>query len=74
MHENDCDGADAVVVGGLEQGPRRRLVQSAQHRAVRHHPLVHLDDAFVQHRGQHDLAVEQIGPRLVADAERVGEA
>ena len=74
VHEDDGDGADAVVVSRLEQGPRRRRIQGAQHGAVRHHPLVHLDDALVEHRGQHDLAVEEVGPRLVADAERVGEA
>ena len=74
MHEDDGDGADAVVVGRLQQGPRRFPIQRAEHRAVRHHALVHLDHAFVEHRGQHDLAVEELGPGLVADAERVGEA
>ena len=74
MHEDDRHGADAVVVSRLEQGPRRRPIQCAEHGAVRHHALVHLDHPLVEHRGQHDLAVEEVGPRLVADAQRIGEA
>ena len=74
VHEDDRHGADAVVESRLEQGPRRRRIQCAEHRAVRHDPLVRLDHPLVEHRGQHDLTVEEVGPRLVADAQRIGEA
>ena len=74
VHEDDRHGADTVVEGRLKQGPRRRRIHCAKHGAVRHHPLVHLDHPLVEHRGQHDLTVEEVGPRLVADTQRIGEA
>ena len=42
--------------------------------AVRTDALVGLDHAAVQQLGQHDLAVEDARPLLVADAQRVAEA
>ena len=74
VHEDDRHGADTVVMGRLQQRPRSRSVDRAEHGAIGHDPLVHLDDPLVQHRGQHDAAVEEVGPRLVADAQRIGEA
>ena len=47
VHEDDGDGAVAVVVGGLELGLGLRLVERALPRPVGPEPLVHLDDRDV---------------------------
>ena len=47
---------------------------AVEHRAVGHDALVDLEHALVEHLGQHDLAREDVGPVLVGDAQRVGEA
>ncbi len=74
MHEDDGHGADAGIEGGLQVAPQRGLIQRLQHLALRADTLVRFDDAFVEQFGQHDVALEQLGPRLVGDAQRVAEA
>ena len=74
MHQHDGERAIARVERRPEPGPRRRRVERAQHLAVGRHPLVDLDDVAVERLGQDDLAREDVGPRLVADAQRVAEA
>ncbi len=38
------------------------------------HPARHLDDPAVQQVGQDDIKGEQVGPILIGDAQRIGEA
>ena len=73
VHEDDRHRADAVVASRLHRRPCRRRIQCAEHGAVRHDPLVHLDDPLVEHRGQLDAPREEVGPGLVADAQRVAK-
>ena len=42
-------------------------------RAVGEHALVDLDDVVIELLGLDDLLGEDVGPRLVADAQRVAE-
>ncbi len=74
MHQHDRRGADAGGEGGGEIGAHARFVGRAQDLALGGDALVDFDDALVERLGQHDLASEQLGPVLVADAQRVGEA
>ena len=50
------------------------FVQRRNDLAVRADPLVDLDDRSYELLGQHDVPREDLGPRLVADAQRVAEA
>ena len=54
--------------------PRGAFVEGDENFARSAHPFVDLDDGIVQHRRQDDVAREDVGPRLVTDAKRVGEA
>ena len=74
MHENDGDGADAVMLGLHKRGAGRVEVEFALDRAIGAHPFVDLDDALVKHVRLDDVARENLRPRLVADAQRVAEA
>ena len=74
VHEDDRRRADAVCIGGLEPAAQRVRVERLEHLAVGAHAFVRLDHALVDRLGQHDAAGEDVGPVLVADAERVGEA
>jgi hypothetical protein len=50
-----------------------REIDGRLDRAVGEHALRHLDDALIEQFGQDDLLGEDVGPRLVGDAQRVAE-
>ena len=60
-------GRDKIGDGGVN-------VERQQHLAVGARRARDLDHAGVEQLGKHDVAGEQAGPMLVADAQRVGEA
>ena len=68
VHEDDGGGTDTGGVRGLQFGAGARLVERRQHIAVWTDALRHLDDAGVKHFRQDDLALEQLGSILIADA------
>ncbi len=74
VHQDDRDGAEAGREGRLEAGPRLVAVERRLDRAVGAHPLLDLDDVAVELLGQHDVAREDVGAVLVADAQRVAQA
>ena len=74
VHEYDRGRTDAVVIGRPQLCPRRVLVQGRQHLALGGEALVDLGDAFVQQFGQDNVALEQLGPVLIGDAQGVCEA
>ena len=74
VHERHGHGADAGGVRGLERTPDTGFVERRDHLPACADPLVHLDDALVEHVRQHDVACEQVRPVLIADAQRVAEA
>ncbi len=74
MHEDDGDGADAVVVGGLQQRAGAFEVERRLDGAVGADALFDLDDALIEHFRQHDLAREQVRAGLIADAQLVAES
>ena len=74
VQQHDGDGAEAFVERRLQARPRGGLVQRPQHGPLDTHPLVDLDDAVVEGFRLDDVALEQLGPRLVADPQGVGVA
>jgi hypothetical protein len=74
VQQHDGHGAEALVEDLLETGASGCLVQRTQHRPLDADPLVDLDHAGVKGLGLDDVAVEQLGPGLVADAQGVGMA
>ena len=73
MHEDDGHGFDAVALRLLDQRLDGRDVEQFLDRAVGADALVDLDDAFVELLGKDDLLGEDVGPRLVGDAQRVAK-
>ena len=73
MHEDDGDGVDALGLGCLERGLRRRLVERHLDRAVGEHPLRHLGNSGIELFGQDDLFREDVRPGLIGDLQRVAE-
>ncbi len=74
VQQHDGAGVDAGGAGMGEVPARGFLVQRLDLLAIDADAAVDLHHLFVQHRGQGDRQVEQPRPRLVADAQRVGEA
>ncbi len=74
VHQHDGDGADAVGEGGTQRITGGGLVERLDLAAIHRDPAADLGDAFVQQFGQAHIEVEQPRPRLVADAQHVGEA
>ena len=74
VHERHGHGADTVRVRGVEGAPDAGFVERHDHLPTRADALVHLDDALVEQVRQHDVTREQVGPVLIADAQRVAEA
>ena len=74
VHEDDGGGADAGRVGSLEPGTGAAQVHRAELVAVGQQALVDLNDPLVQQLRQDDVALEQLRPVLVGDAQRIGEA
>ena len=73
MHEHDGHGIDAVVPGSGERIPQHAAIERRLDGAVGMDALGHLDHPRVKHRRLLDVAREDLGPRLVADLERVAE-
>ena len=73
VHQHDRQRPDARVERRLQPGPRRLQVQRLLHRAVGPHPLVDLDHSVVKRLRQHDLAGEDVRPRLRPDPERIAQ-
>ena len=74
MHEDDGDGVDAVIARLVMLAPRAIEIGHALDGAVGAHPFVDLDDALIELLGKDDLLGEDVGPRLVGDAQRVAKA
>ena len=74
MHEDDGDGVDAVIARTFKLAPHCIEIGHALDSAVGAHPFVDLDDALIKLFGQDDLFGEDIGPGLVADAQRIAKA
>ena len=74
VHEDDGHGADAAVESGLQVALQAGLIERLQQLALRTHALLSLDDPLVEQFGQHDVALEQLGPRLVGDAQGIAKA
>ncbi|MNX61187.1 hypothetical protein D3C86_921140 [compost metagenome] len=74
VHKHDSHCADAAVVGGLHAGAQAGFIQVANEFAIGGHALVGFDDGFIKHFGQHDIAVEQPGPVLIGNPQRIAKA
>ncbi len=74
MQEDDRRRADAGSVSGSKIGFEPRQIERGQHLALGGDALVGLDDALVELLRQDDMALEQLRPVLIADAQRVAEA
>ena len=73
MHEHDRQRVDPGRARVVQCRPRGSLVERNEHLAIDAHPLVNLDHAVIEHCRQHDVPREYLGPRLVADAQRILE-
>ena len=71
VQELDEEAAEQALRAGYADG---FLVQRADQLAVGADPLGNLDHAVVQLPGQDDVPVEDAGPALVGDAQRVAES
>ena len=73
VHEDDRQRVNSVRANRPQSCSCLILVDRAQDLAINADPLVDLDDAFIEHRWQHDVPREDVGPRLVADPQRIAE-
>ena len=73
VHQDDGEGVDALGPDSRQFGSRLRFVERLDDRPIGTDALVDLDHAFVKHGRQDDVARENLGPRLVTDAQRVAE-
>ncbi len=73
VHEDDGHGSDAGVERVAQGRARRLFVERGEDLALGVHALVDLHHPLVEQFRQDDVAVEQPGPVLIADAQRVGE-
>ena len=71
VHEDDRDGASATRARLAQSGSERRRRERFDHRAVGAGALVRLDYLGIQRFRQADVPREDVGPVLVADAQRV---
>ena len=74
MQEHDGDGIDAGIPGPGEPLTYGRFVERLLFTAIGSDTARDLMNLLEEHPGFDDVAVEQLGPGLVADAQRVGEA
>ncbi len=74
VHQDDRDRAIASLISAYKGGTGGLQVERAKHLALGRHPFVYLDDVVVERFGKDDAACEDVGPRLVADPQRVAEA
>ncbi len=73
VQKHDGHGAPPGGAGARQVGTQPRQVERGQHLALRVDALARFQHARVQALGQHDVAREDVGAVLVADAQRVGE-
>ena len=73
VHQHDGERAVAGGIGRLQVRARLRLVERPHHLPAGSHPFLDLHDMLVERLGQDDVARENVGPRLVADPQRVAE-
>ena len=74
MHEDDGGGLEALRARGPQRVARGGKIGRAFDRAIGADALVDLDDAGVELLRLDDIARENVGPGLIADLQRVGEA
>ncbi len=74
MQEGDGDGAITLGRRGLKLRGQGRFVERAHDGAVGSQPLVGLDHAGIERVRPHDVQREEVGPGLIADQHRIGEA
>ena len=73
MHEGDRDTVDTIGLGGAQGRPRRVFVQVFYKTSIGGQPLGHLGHSLIQEFRQPDMQVEQPGPRLIANPQKVPE-
>ncbi len=73
VQEHDRDRGDAVGLRAFERGAGFGEIRLAFDRAVGAHALADLDDALVENLGLDDVSGKNLGPRLIADFQRVAE-
>ena len=74
MHQHDGDSVEALAAQLGESGASGAFVELLQHLAIGADALRDLDHFRGQLFGQHDMACEDLGPRLVADPQRIAKA
>ena len=72
--EDDSHGAQTLGVGLAQCAPRRPQVQRPHDPAGGFEALWYLGDLRIEELGQDNLAREDVGALLVADAQQVGKA
>ena len=73
MHHHNGAGRNTLRTSRLQRLPRAIFVELFDLDAARIDAAANFRDGFVQHRGQLDGQIEQPRPRLVANAQNVGE-
>ena len=74
VHQHDGTGGDALCSDAGKRTTRGGFIQRFDLLAVDADAADDLDHLFVKHGRQRDRQIEQSRPRLIADAQRVGEA
>ncbi|MFO7598087.1 MAG: hypothetical protein R6W92_17310, partial [Desulfocurvibacter africanus] len=74
VDQHDRDGVDPRTPTGLEARPDLIGIELAQDPTVGVDARVDLGDLLVEHAWQHDVAIEQARPVLVADPEGVAKS
>ena len=74
MHEADRNGADTLIITGLERIAKTVLVEGGQHLTLRAHALIHLSYTGIEKLGLFDFQPEEVRPGLVADCKRIAKA
>ena len=74
VQKDDGRRPEALGIGAFEADPGGGQVERRLDRAVGEQALWHLDHPAIEQLGQHDMAGEDVGAVLVADAQLVAEA
>src|SRR5579864_4510612 len=73
VHEHNGAGGNARGAGLGKSLAGAGLVENLDFVAVNANATADLDHTLVEHARKADIEVEEAGPRLVADAKRIGE-
>ena len=73
VQEGNGDGGEVFSKSHLKRFGKRHAIQRADFRAVGGEPFAGFDQPAIQRLGPHDVQGEEVGPRLVADHQRVSE-